>query len=80
METSAFVNERSKQGAASPHSPHKYFGGPVMSGKPGWQEFHSSQIKACPDCGGADFDLNWKRKEKTCKKCGAVLALPRRSA
>jgi RNA polymerase subunit RPABC4/transcription elongation factor Spt4 len=48
--------------------------------KAGWASFHSSEMRACPDCGGADFDLNWKRKEKTCKKCGSVFPLGRRTA
>ncbi len=48
--------------------------------KAGWASFHSSEMRACPDCGGAEFDFNWKRKEKTCKKCGSVFPLGRRTA
>ncbi len=50
----------------------------VREGKEGWMDFHNQQAASCPECGGTQFDLNWKRKEKTCAKCGAVLALPRR--
>jgi len=48
--------------------------------KAGWASFHSSEMRACPDCGTAEFDFNWKRKEKTCKKCGSVFPLGRRTA
>jgi len=48
--------------------------------KAGWASFHSSEMRACPDCGGLEFDFNWKRKEKTCKKCGSVFPLGRRTA
>ncbi len=49
-------------------------------GKEGWKDFHKSDVKACIECGGLDFDLNWKHKEKVCKKCGAIFPLPRRFA
>ncbi len=53
----------------------------IREGKEGWRDFHNnSQTSTCPECGGTNFDLNWKRKEKTCKKCGAVFSLPRRFA
>jgi len=48
--------------------------------KAGWASFHNSEMRACPDCGSAEFDFNWKRKEKTCKKCGSVFPLGRRTA
>ncbi|MFQ5405902.1 MAG: TFIIB-type zinc ribbon-containing protein [Candidatus Micrarchaeia archaeon] len=55
--------------------------GPVLGeSKESWKRFHNFDVKACPDCDGADFELNWKRKEKVCKKCGSVLPLPRRTA
>lgn len=51
----------------------------IREGKDGWKDFHNnSKSSTCPECGGTEFDLNWKRKEKTCKKCGAILSLPRR--
>lgn len=55
-------------------------GGPRVfgTGKQAWMASQSFEQKGCPDCGGVDFDLNWKRKEKTCKKCGHVLPLGRR--
>lgn len=58
------------------------FGGAkvIRDGKDGWQDFHSQRQVACPNCGGRDFELNYKRKERTCRKCGEVLALPRRFA
>ena len=51
----------------------------MREGKEGWKEFHSSEIRACTDCGGAEFTYNWKHKEKTCVKCGSVYNLQRRS-
>lgn len=56
-------------------SPYVY-----RDGKEGWRDFHSQDTKTCPDCGGTDFDFNWKHKEKVCKKCGNVLPLPRKFA
>ncbi|MFH0971532.1 MAG: hypothetical protein V1835_03105 [Candidatus Micrarchaeota archaeon] len=47
-------------------------------GKEGWRDFHKAEVRGCADCGGIDFDLNWKHKEKVCKKCGAIYPLPRR--
>ena len=54
--------------------------GQVVHGdtKAAWQSFHSADVKACPKCGGTEFDMNFKRKEKTCKKCGEILNMPRR--
>jgi RNA polymerase subunit RPABC4/transcription elongation factor Spt4 len=49
-------------------------------GKEGWRDFHSTQTKGCFECGGIDFEFNWKHKEKICKKCGAIMPLPRRMA
>lgn len=49
-------------------------------GKEGWKDFHRSEVKACAECGSVDFELNWKHKEKVCRKCGAIYNLPRRFA
>lgn len=60
-----------------PHLPPQQ----IRDGKGGWQDFHQSEVRQCLDCGNSDpaqFDLDWKHKEKTCKKCGAVLPLGRR--
>jgi RNA polymerase subunit RPABC4/transcription elongation factor Spt4 len=57
---------------------HQSFAG--REGKEGWRDFHNTQIRGCTDCGGTDFDFNWKHKEKICKKCGAIFPLPRRMA
>ncbi len=46
--------------------------------KDAWKSFHQQDAKACAKCGGIDFDLNFKRREKTCKKCGEIYPLPRR--
>src|SRR3989338_8656158 len=27
---------------------------------------------ASADCGGLEFEFNWKHKERICKKCGAI--------
>lgn len=48
--------------------------------KEGWKASLSYEMKACPECGQAEFDFNWKRREKTCKKCGSVFPLARRQA
>jgi len=48
------------------------------STKSSWKEFHSSgSSNECPDCGGSEFTRDFKHKEKVCKKCGHILALPR---
>jgi DNA-directed RNA polymerase subunit RPC12/RpoP len=69
-----------KTAGAPIHSGEKKFHSPYVyrDGKDGWKDFHSSDIKQCTECGGTDFELNWKRKEKTCKNCGNVMPLPRR--
>lgn len=46
--------------------------------KEGWMSFHQNELRVCTDCGGAEFEFNWKRKEKTCSKCGSVFPLARR--
>lgn len=78
-EVSSFGKEENK-GAEEKHSGAKSFGGPLKTGKEGWKDFHSSDLTACPDCGSKEFERNWKRKEKTCSKCGAIMPLPRRMA
>ncbi|MEK6953873.1 MAG: hypothetical protein AABX01_02625 [Candidatus Micrarchaeota archaeon] len=47
-------------------------------GKEGWRDFHKSEVRVCQDCGGTEFDFNWKRKERSCKKCGSIYPLARR--
>ncbi|HLC47524.1 MAG TPA: hypothetical protein VJI13_00480 [Candidatus Norongarragalinales archaeon] len=47
-------------------------------GKEGWRDFHKSEVRQCADCGGLEFEFNWKHKERICKKCGAIYPLPRR--
>ena len=56
--------------------------GPIIMGdtKASWAAYHASEITACPDCGSTEFDFNWKRREKSCKKCGSVFGLKRRGA
>ncbi|MFH1750809.1 MAG: hypothetical protein ABH863_03970 [Candidatus Micrarchaeota archaeon] len=49
-------------------------------GKEGWRDFHKSEVRQCADCGGTEFEFNWKRKERSCKKCGAIYPLARRMA
>ncbi|MFH1056891.1 MAG: hypothetical protein V1717_03800 [Candidatus Micrarchaeota archaeon] len=46
--------------------------------KDAWKSFHSSVQTACPNCGGTDFGMDHKHKEKTCRKCGEIMPLPRR--
>ncbi|GEM_PF-1068421 len=51
--------------------------------KDAWKSYHSNPsggASGCPHCGGTAFELNYKRKEKICKKCGEILPLPRRMA
>jgi DNA-directed RNA polymerase subunit RPC12/RpoP len=47
-------------------------------GKEGWRDFHKSEVRQCADCGSTEFEFNWKHKERSCKKCGAIYPLPRR--
>lgn len=51
----------------------------ARDGKEGWKDFHKSEIRACMECGSTDFDLNWKHKEKVCRKCGSVFPMQRRT-
>ncbi|MBI4360206.1 TFIIB-type zinc ribbon-containing protein [Candidatus Micrarchaeota archaeon] len=62
-------------------APKVYGASGVIHGdtKAAWKSFHQSEQKLCPNCGGSEFLLDFKRKEKTCKKCGDVLPLARRS-
>lgn len=46
--------------------------------KEAWKSFHRVESKACPKCGGIDFERDFKRKEKTCNKCGEIYPLARR--
>lgn len=50
--------------------------------KAAWQSYHNTSggSLGCPHCGNTSFELNYKRKEKICKKCGEILPLPRRMA
>ncbi len=45
--------------------------------KDSWKSFHSTESRACPNCGGGQFQRDPRRKEKTCIKCGSVLPLAR---
>ncbi|MFH0835889.1 MAG: hypothetical protein V1834_01890 [Candidatus Micrarchaeota archaeon] len=73
--------EPKKEEAGKPEA-RKYSFGKYVEGdsKQTWKEFHKAEARACPDCSGTDFELDWKHKEKTCKKCGAILPLARRLA
>lgn len=84
------VEERLPEPAAAaptaeekPHVPRSYkFYDPRVYGetKEAWKSFHAAEVKACTKCGGADFRLDWKHKEKVCIKCGEIYPLPRRMA
>ncbi len=50
----------------------------MTEGKEGWKSFHSQEVTKCTKCGSNEFVYNYKRKEKTCKKCGEIFSLPRR--
>ena len=45
-----------------------------------WKDFHKTETRQCMDCGGIEFKLDWKHKEKICLKCGAIMPLGRRMA
>ena len=69
--------------ADKPHTPRSYkFYDPRIYGetKSAWKSFHAAEVKQCTKCGGLDFDMDWKHKEKTCRKCGEIYPLPRRMA
>lgn len=70
-----------KPDAPKEFKPRVYNASGVVYGdtKDAWKSFHAQDVKTCK-CGSTEFDLNWKRKEKVCRKCGEVYALPRRSA
>jgi hypothetical protein len=44
-------------------------------GKEAWMAAQTFEIKVCPDCGSTEFDLNFKRREKVCRKCGSIFPL-----
>ncbi|MBI5228701.1 hypothetical protein HY991_01225 [Candidatus Micrarchaeota archaeon] len=46
-------------------------------GKPGWKQFHSTELKTCLECGGSEFDFDRRKNEKTCRKCGNVVRVAR---
>jgi len=51
----------------------------LTTSKQSWREFHASgAAQKCPRCGGGQFKLDYKHKEKVCLKCGELLPLPRR--
>lgn len=56
------------------------FGAPITDTKESWKKFHnqSGDVQQCPACGEKEFDFNWKRREKVCKKCGEIMGLKRR--
>ncbi len=73
--------EEAAEAPAAPAEERKLPPQQIREGKMGWQDFHQSEMRQCLECGNTDpaqFDLDWKHKEKTCKKCGAVLPLGRR--
>ena len=72
--------EKPAGSAAAAGKPHVYSSQILGESKDSWKSFHSQEVAACPECGGKEFELNWKHKEKICKKCGTILNLPRRGA
>ena len=62
--------------------PRVYSSSGIVEGdtKQAWKSFHNQQSSGCSRCGGTEFEMNFKRKEKVCKKCGDVYPLPRRYA
>lgn len=65
---------------AGAEKPHFYSSQILGESKDSWKSFHSQEVAACPECGGKEFEFNWKHKEKICKKCGTILNIPRRGA
>ncbi len=67
--------------AAQPAQPRRFvYGAQLNDTKESWMKFHnaSGDVQACPGCGEKEFELDWKRREKTCKKCGEIMPLKRR--
>ncbi len=60
--------------------PRKFvFGAPVSDTKESWMKFHNvGAVQVCPGCGGKEFNFDWKKREKTCNKCGEIMPLRRR--
>ncbi len=51
---------------------------PVTDTKESWIKFHNTgDVQRCPVCEGIEFEFDWKRREKTCSKCGEILPLRR---
>ncbi len=68
-----------KPGAAE-HKPFIYSHRVLGESKDSWKSFYAQEMTVCPECGGKEFEINWKHKEKVCKKCGTIINLPRRGA
>jgi acetyl-CoA carboxylase beta subunit len=45
--------------------------------KSSWAAFHSSEQRECSECHGMEFDIDWKHRQKICKKCGAIYGMKR---
>ncbi len=45
--------------------------------KAAWKSFHQRVQNDCSKCGGKEFKMDYKHKEKTCIKCGEIFPLPR---
>ena len=46
--------------------------------KNAWKSYHSNRdVKQCSKCGSDDFENNYRRRERICRKCGEIYPLPR---
>ncbi len=72
--------EGGKPGALGASKPFIYSHRVLGESKDSWKSFYSQEMTVCPECGGKEFEFNWKHKEKICKKCGTIINLPRRGA
>jgi len=67
-----------QEGGAQEKKPFHYSSSQIYGDtKEAWKSFHSQDVKACRRCGGTDFEINFRVKEKVCKKCGEIMPFQR---
>lgn len=46
--------------------------------KAAWMSFHTQTNNTCRECGAENmWDLDYKHKQRVCRKCGSITSLPR---
>ncbi|MGB9577459.1 MAG: hypothetical protein ACP5O3_03815 [Candidatus Micrarchaeia archaeon] len=71
--------KRGEQSSQSTQQKSFVYRNPLIVGetKSSWAAFHSSEQRECSECHGMEFDIDWKHRQKICKKCGAIYGMKR---